>query len=223
MALSLSEFESAPRTLLQQNSGIKARVVRVDAEDGRYIVKETSHLRPPARWLANWLLKRERRALAALANCAAVPTVVFERPGAYFAYRMIEGELLTREVFNRDPRGLTVKLATLVEDLHDQGVFHLDLHQRKNLLVDEAGDLHVLDFGSALRPGVVGRALFGWLLAYVDRQAELKYLARFAPEHLTQQEMRAIARRLWLRRLWFFTPHRLKGEKRALREHDGGR
>ena len=65
--------------------------------------------------------------------------------------------------------------------------------------------MRVATVAEAVAPGPVLRALFGRLLRYADRQAASKYLARFTPDLLTEEEARAVLRGRALRKLWFFT------------------
>ena len=101
--------------------------------------------------------------------------------------------------------------------MHERGVYHLDLRQRQNLLVDEEGTLDVVDFGAALAPRGPLRWLFGPVLGSVDRQAALKYLARFAPSELTVEEARRFLRGLVWRKLWIVSPYYDRGEAAAVR------
>jgi hypothetical protein len=76
----------------------------------------------------------------------------------------------------------------------------------------------MVDFGAALVPGPLARRVFGPLLAWIDRQAALKYLARFAPECLSEEEAQAV---LWQRRarsLWIFSSRPSRRETLGARE-----
>jgi hypothetical protein len=78
----------------------------------------------------------------------------------------------------------------------------------------------MIDFGAAFVPGPLARAAFGGWLARVDRQAPLKFLARFAPESLTPDEARRVlAQRRW-RRLWPFGRPSRREEHAARRRLD---
>ena len=149
------------------------------------------------------LVGREVRAYAALEGVPGVPRFLGRIDDHAFAIEWVPGRDL-----GKCPRGsLRVetfdRLAATVEEMHRRGVVHLDLRQRRNVLVDDAGVPRVIDFSSALclRPG-------GWRLrrlAAVDRSGVLKYKRRFLPDSLTDEE-RARLRRLerW-RRFWPFS------------------
>ncbi len=213
--LTRDELDRLPRELLNRPSGIKPSVWRVEAPGGAVIVKDVGERRFPARWLARWLLARERRVLEYLEGMERVPRVVGRVGRDAILLSLLPGRPLDERSFQSRPRELVSQLQALIDALHARGVFHLDLHQRKNLLVDDEGRLQLVDFGAALVPGPLLRAFVGRLLCWIDRQSTLKFLARFAPETLTREEARAVLRYSAVRRLWPFTTHRREGEQAA--------
>ncbi len=167
--------------------------------------------------LARWLMGRERRALARLVGVEGVPQLLDRIDRDAYAISWLPGRPLDRETFQGDPQGLAAQLRAILAELHARRVYHLDLRQRQNLLVDERGRLACVDFGAALAPGRVGAALFGRLLGWIDRQAALKYLARYAPEQLSQEEAGQVLSGLRWRRWWLFSPYRDRGEAEGAR------
>lgn len=212
------ELESLPRTLLSRDSRLKPGVWLVKHPDGDGVVKDTARLTRSRRRLGRWLLNRERRALERLDGIDGIPRVLARIDRDAFVCARVPGKPLDAEAFRRAPRELVTALHHLMDRIHDRGVYHLDLHQRQNILVDDDGRPHLVDFGAALMPGPIARALFGRLLGWVDRQSTLKYLARFAPECLEPDEARAVLRRHRLRKLWIFTRHPSTRERTAARE-----
>ncbi len=218
----------AERQLLSKGSAWKPVVWRVDAPGcSPAIWKDGSHLKGLRRWVAGLQIRRERRCLASLASLHGFPSLLPVSCNMGFLTTFLPGQELDRSRFQMDPEGFAQSLRERVRAMHARGVFHLDLKQRRNILVDSEGGLHFLDFGAGWAPGWLCRSLLGYLLAFSDRQAVLKWVARWAPEQLSLADARSLRRGLLLRRLWPFTPHRDRGERaaieQALRNDSGSR
>lgn len=203
--LTRADLERIPRARLGKLSALKPDVWLVEVPGGHVVVKDASARRGPARLIARWLLGRERRVLERIAGVEGVPALLGRIDRDAIALSLVPGRTLDREIFRARPRELVAQLQTLIGRLHERGVFHLDLHQRKNVLVDASGRLRVIDFGAAIALGPVGRALLGPLLRPSDRQAPYKFLAQYAPDELTPDEARAVVWQRRVRRLWPFT------------------
>ncbi len=160
------------------------------------------------RWTYGRLLTgREVRAYGRLEGVEGVPRFLGRIDGYAFGAEWVAGKDL-----GKCPKGtLRVetfdRLAATVEAMHARGVLHLDLRQRRNVLVDDAGVPRVIDFSSGFTVDPAGR--FGrWmlrLLGAVDRSGVLKYKRRFLPQSLTDDEkarLRSVER--W-RRWWPFS------------------
>ncbi len=211
------ELDRLPRTSLGKRSGLKPSVWLVETAQGPLVVKDAGHMGTSLRWLGRWLVSRERRILALLSEVDGIPRLVGQIDDDAIALSLVPGEPLDARSFRQQPREIVDQLSALTEKLHARGVFHLDLHQRRNVLIDASGRLHLVDFGAAVAPGGLARFFFGGILRYADRQAACKYLARFAPEHLSETEAHAIVRYERLRWLWPFTPHGGRRERAAAR------
>jgi RIO-like serine/threonine protein kinase len=87
--------------------------------------------------------------------------------------------------------------------MHERGVVHLDLRQRRNVIVTPDARPAILDFGGALclRPG---SRLFAFL-AEIDRSGVLKYKNRALPGSLSPQETQTLQRAERIRRFWPFS------------------
>jgi RIO-like serine/threonine protein kinase len=171
---------------------------------GRAVVKD--FLPCPWWWRATWgrhVAAREVRAYERLEGVEGIPRFLGRIDAHAFALEWVPGKDL-----GKCPKG-SLRAATFdrlmatVEEMHRRGVVHLDLRQRRNVLVDAEGVPRVIDFSAAmvLRPG-------GWRLrrlAPVDVSGVLKYKRRFLPDSLTDDErarLRAVER--W-RRWWPFS------------------
>jgi hypothetical protein len=211
------DLDAMPREVLAPGSAVKPAVLRVAAPGGDVIVKDVGHQRA-LRWLGRWLLARERRALERVAGLEGVPRLLATCGRDAFATDLIPGRPLDGDAVRVAPRAFADRLTEMADALHQRGVFHLDLHQRRNILVDDRGRIHLIDFGAAVAPGPIGRALLGWAFAMADRHAPAKYLARYAPESMSAEEARAIVKHAWLRKLWIFSPPPSERARRNARD-----
>ena len=220
LTLTRSEYERLPRRLLSKPSRCKPAVWRVETPEGPIVVKDACGHGTVHRLVARWLIGRERRVLERITSIDGVPRLLGQLDRDALVLSLVPGRTLDGNLFRARPRELVAQLSELINSLHALGVFHLDLHQRKNLLVDETGRLRVVDFGAAVALGPAARLLLGGLLTHSDRHAPYKYLARFAPEELTLAEARTVVWQRRLRRLWpFVRPGRV--EQRAALKRQG--
>jgi RIO-like serine/threonine protein kinase len=69
------------------------------------------------------------------------------------------------------------RLRALVDQMHARGVYHLDLRNRGNVLVDDSGRPTLLDFASSVmvRPDGVVEKLLRPLLSWWDRRGVTKW------------------------------------------------
>ena len=215
-------FLKTERSKLSRKSCIKPEVwlsVGVDGE--RRIVKDCASLPWWSRPLARFLLWREWRLLGKLSGVQNVPQLRERVDKNAFSMSFLYGKPLAPESFKLAPRRIADQLASSIDILHSRGVYHLDLRQRQNILLGESLSVKIIDFGAALSPW----RPFLWFIAptlrWVDRSSVLKYLARFAPDELTSLEARELYRRLWLRRIWFFSKHDSHDIKNVLRKRLG--
>jgi RIO-like serine/threonine protein kinase len=150
-----------------------------------------------------YVLAREVAAYERLEGVPGVPRFLGRVDGDAFAVEWVPGKDL-----GKCPKGSLraetfERLGATVAEMHRRGVVHLDLRQRRNVLVDDAGVPRVIDYSSALclRPG-------GWRLrrlAPVDVSGVLKYKRRFLPESLTDEDRARLRRVERWRRFWPFS------------------
>lgn len=216
--LTRQALAGAQRVLLSRGSRFKPEVVRIELAAGPAVLKDCAHLPFWSRWLGRWLLHREARAMERLAGLEGFPPVLARLDADAVLIGMLAGRPLDGEAFARAPQQWAAALRQRVSLMHGRGVYHLDLRQPQNLLIEEeVGTLGVVDFGAGHCPGPWTAWLVAPLLSWVDRQAVLKYLARFAPQELSRPEAEAYLRGQFWRRLWIFSPHRNRGAVAAVR------
>jgi serine/threonine protein kinase len=93
------------------------------------------------------------------------------------------------------PPGFWTDLEGIIDGLHQRGIAHADLKTLENILVDEAGCVHIVDFNSA----VLNRGpLLGFAFRHVsadDRRAIVKAKLELCPELVTDAERRFLEER----------------------------
>ena len=87
--------------------------------------------------------------------------------------------------------------------LHRAGVCHNDLNKEQNWLRGADGRAYLTDFQLAAR--FRRRGLLFRIAAYEDLRHLLKHKRRYAPDALTPAELRVLARKSWLTRIWMAT------------------
>ena len=105
------------------------------------------------------------------------------------AHEWIEGHALA-EHEQVDDRFFP-RLAAILTEAHGRGVAHVDLHKRENILVDEAGRPHLIDFQISFalpRSSRIAAVLLGGVLRLLQRCDDyhlLKHRLRHRPDQLT--------------------------------------
>jgi len=211
-----AELAAAPRRVLHPGSATKAAVSVVTTPSGPLLVKDVGSMHPLVRWLyGRRVLRREERALRALSGTAGVPRLHGRIDRDALAMEYFAADTLRRRMPRPRLERACVALGERVAALHERGVVHLDLRQKRNVLVDARGEVVVIDFQSAW---VLGhRGWRGWLfrrLARLDLLAVLKFRARYVPESLSEAERARARRAARIGRLWIF--HRFGPLLRAL-------
>lgn len=175
------------------------RVERVVHADGRVGVRRVAcgGSLPGSRLVARVLLRRERRALAALAGLPQVPTLLAHGRG-WLVRSWFDGEPLHRALAL--PRDFFAHLGDLVARLHARGVAHNDLHKEPNVLVLADGRPALVDFqlASVHRPGSRGLRT----RSAEDRRHVHKHATRYERQGMraaAEEVERSFAARVWAR------------------------
>lgn len=182
----------------------EVHLVEVESDSGpfRAVLKDFGRLEIP-RAARVFLASREAKAYSALAGVEEVPRLL-ARPGPAAlllewrdALPLLPGSAtLLGEAFFDD-------LSVAVARIHERGVVHLDLRERRNVLVDRSGRPVIVDFTASL---VAGRRsplrIAARLLRVLDRAAVLKHRRRLRPAGMTVRDR--LAERFFgaLGRLW---------------------
>ncbi len=167
------------RRLLNRGGWGNGDVYRVQI-DGRPAVLKSYADKPAAvRLLGRWLLARERRAYRALAGVRGIPALLEHADPLGLALEFVTAEKIGNPLLAAHGPAIIASLDALIGRMHERGVYHLDLRNQGNILIDAEQQAYVVDFASALivGPGPLGRML-ARLLARVDRAALAKWAAR---------------------------------------------
>jgi predicted Ser/Thr protein kinase len=172
------------------------------------VIKDLSPLRAPFRVYARRMLEREARILERLHDSWVAPRLLERISRDAIAIEFVESDYLRKRI-RRKPHRMARVLAAFeraVDELHRRGIAHLDLRQRKNVLVKPDDSVVLIDFESAwdLARMPLLRRLLEPLLFRIDRNAVLKWKVKFAPELATADERRRVQRYYRWKRLWIF-------------------
>jgi predicted Ser/Thr protein kinase len=210
-------FLRSERTLLSQGRWPKATVWKARVHGVDWIVKDARSRDWLTRNLIGALLvRREARALQRLDGLPCVPPNGFAIDRHALAYRFTPGRPMADLPDAEQTTELFMALEQAMHAIHARRVIHLDVRNRENILVTDAGSVLLIDFESNLDtarlPARLGRALERF-----DLGGAYKHWARVHPETLGDErrevlEWTARRRRLWpFRGVWHYT--------RAARRH----
>ncbi len=159
------------------------------------------------RWIGPWLLDREERAYDRLHGAPGFPSWHRRLDRGALAIARVDGSVLSREVAHAFGIALFQRLEATVDRMHERGVLHFDLHQKRNILVTASGEPVLIDFASAfcLRPRRLAKGPLR-ILTRPDRGSILKFKARYLPELLDDRERSLVRRRHWLSAFWISRP-----------------
>lgn len=187
--------------VLRDKGGFLSPVVSVVEHEGRpAVLKDYRRKNAVTRGLiAPSLVKREFSVLRHLEGIPGIPRAyaVLEKRALLLEY--VEGTTINKYKAGELPDLVYQRLVDLVRAMHARGVVHLDLRQRKNILI--AGEQPwLIDFANAVR-GRLTEALRA-----VDESALLKFKKRNWPHLLTDADRKALKSHRFLRKFWIFSP-----------------
>jgi predicted Ser/Thr protein kinase len=167
-------------------------ITRLDGQ--RFIVKDYAG---KGFWERNVIgrivIGREARAYAGLAGVVGLPTKFRKLSPFTFAVEYLEGKDLgsvTQEAVGPE---VIRQFERIVNNLHERGWVHLDLHRRTNILLVN-GNVFVVDLASALHTGsvpIIGKC-YTRLVGLADRLSLIKMKTVFAPELMSMQERKLL-------------------------------
>jgi len=199
-------------TVLRDKGGFLSPVIRLVPHDGgRAVLKDFRSRNPVTRSvLGPILVRREHAILRHLAGVPGIPRTFGVVEGRALLIEYIPGRTLGKFKPGELPDSVLHDLEATLDQVHGRGVVHLDLRQKKNVLIgDGDGRPYIIDFANAVRVDGALRVLAD-RLKVVDRGGLLKFKARFFPHLLTAPDRAALKRQAALRKFWIFSPHTVR-------------
>ncbi|MBI2930398.1 MAG: phosphotransferase [Planctomycetes bacterium] len=194
--------------VLRDKGGFLSPTIRRIEHEGRPAILKDFRTRNVVtrRILAPALVRREFAILRHLEGIAGIPRAIAIVGGAALVTEFINGRHIGKYKPGELSDEVFRQLAATVAAMHARGVAHLDLRQKKNILV--ADRPYLIDFANAVRvrAGSPLRAVFA-RLRQVDESGLLKFKARHWPHLLTDADRDRLRRHRSLRSLWIFSPH----------------
>ncbi len=113
------------------------------------IVIKTPHGHGFVKYLHARMLRHEARAYQQLQQLKCIPDCYGLIDNQYLALEFIEGDPI-RNKRPIDEEKYFQKLFIMIEQMHEQGVAHMDLKKKDNLMVTHHDEPCILDFGAAI-------------------------------------------------------------------------
>jgi RIO-like serine/threonine protein kinase len=208
-AVTPAELQACSPVVLKSEGDFAACVLRYDLPGRSVVVKRWTpkHSRLMRVW-ARLIMRREIRHYRLLDGTPGVPRYLGHEGDAALYMQFIDALPVHRQLPPSLLRRGLDGLEHTLDALHARRFVHLDLHQKLNALIDPEGRAWVIDLGQGLdcSRGPFRRLLFP-ALARIDRNAVVKFRARYAPDTLDpEQRDRLVARyrdsrNHWLKRI----------------------
>jgi hypothetical protein len=201
--------DSPPRII--RRGGAYKPEIRLEVIDGAHaLVKDFAVCGRWFRWLiGRWLVGRECRVLRAVEGIPGVPRLVARLSPYAIAVEHVGRSIAVMEP-DELPANLWPDLERIVDELHGRGIAHADLKTLENILIDEAGAVHIVDFNSAvIRNGPLFRFVFPYVSAD-DRRAIVKAKLELQPHLVTPEDEAFFNERPWIERAF-------RGARRPIR------
>jgi predicted Ser/Thr protein kinase len=153
------------------------------------------------------LINNEFAILQRFKGIKGVPKVLTKTQHGFLT-EYIQGSFLHKFSSTDLPYEIIPKLQGLISEIHNRSVVHLDLAQRKNILIGDDLTPYIIDFANALyirQKAIIWRELFNYL-CLIDKGSLLKFKNRYFPDKMTEGDKKFL-RRFWaIRRFWVFNP-----------------
>jgi hypothetical protein len=165
------------------------------------LVEKTYRNKPwPVKKAGSLLVCWETYIYSKLKNITGIPAVI-QGSDAYTITTTFMGGHDLRAVGSKPDEAYFKKLEELINAVHNQGVVHLDMRNRRNYGMDDEGIPYLVDFAASIYTPFKGPL---WrMLCRIDWMGYLKVKAKLNPTLLSLEENRQHAMGNALSRLWF--------------------
>lgn len=209
-------IENLPAEMLSRGRWGNADLVRLGFNGKHYTIKDFSPCPPLVKKIwGKWMVKREYRAFARLEGIDGIPQEPFMLDAYAVGYRFVYGKTLRAAGADEIPDGFFPALEELVHRMHERNIVHLDLRNRRNILIDEQGAPVLLDFQSCLDLNMIPSVVHG-LLKEIDLSGVYKIWFKLRPDLMDEGRKARLQRLNRRRRLWILKgyPMGTKGRRR---------
>lgn len=211
---SRSVKDKLPSEILSKGRWGNANLVCCDFEGHKWVVKDFSASPPMvAKVWGRWMVAREYRALVRLCGIKGIPEAPFLVDSYALGYLYQPGTTLRRVMVEDIPQDFFPNLEKLVYRMHERKMVHLDIRNRRNILLRPDGVPGLLDFQSCMDlrhiPGRLGR-----LFREIDLSGVYKTWYKLRPDLMDSRRV-AILKKIEQRRfLWVLRGYPLEHRKK---------
>ena len=173
---------SARYSVLRKGRWANADLYLYQENDVAWVVKDFLPCAPIVRktW-GRFLIQREFHALDRLHGITGIPQSPFILDTFALGYRYIPGRTLRDTPSELIDASFFKRLEVLVEEMHQRNMVHLDIRNRRNVLITDKGRPTLLDFQSSLNLDRMPRNLHD-LLEEIDLSGVYKLWQLKSPE-----------------------------------------
>jgi len=168
--------------------------------DSRCLVEKTYRNRAwPVRIMGVLLVSWEAFIYSKLEGISGIPKLS-GRPDRYTLLTSYMGGENLRATTKKPDVAYFEKLSRIIDQMHQRGVLHLDLRNRRNYGIDTSGLPYLVDFASCLYIPWPGKLKD--FLASIDWMGFLKVKGKLNPEGMSNEERRRLALGKTLSNIW---------------------
>jgi RIO-like serine/threonine protein kinase len=166
------------------------------------ILKDYSEKGTLEKIIGKLLVYNEYRILKRLENICVAPKPVAIKNNVLMT-TFIEGEHIDKIPSDKLNESIYFRLEAIIEKMHKRGVFHLDIGQRRNIIISRDGTPYLLDFANAvcLRQSPPWSILTD-ILRIIDIRGLLKLKNRYFLQLMTKSDKKHLKHYNFLRYFW---------------------